>query len=60
MDYLGLRWALNSQEEELVKNLCEEDEGEGEVEVSWILHEGEVARACQYELNFDMGLFSDD
>ena len=60
MVHLSLQQALNSREEELGKDTHKEEEGEGEAEVSWIMHKDEVTCACQYELVFDMGLFSNN
>ena len=43
-------------------DLRDKDEGDGGYEYSWSITEAEdeVARAWQYELDFDMGLFNDD
>ena len=46
----------------MVRDLHERDEEEGGFEYSWSITEAEdkAARARQYELDFDMGLFDDD
>ena len=43
-------------------DLQDKDEEEGGYEYSWSVTEAEdeAARACQYELDFNMGLFNDD
>ena len=63
---MGTPQPLDHRNVEVVGGLCDEGEGEEEeeevYEYSWSITEAEdeAARACQYELDFDMGLFDDD
>ena len=64
---LGTQQPLDQRNIEVVEGLHdegeEEEEEEEEVyEYAWSMTtaEDEAAHACQYELDFDMGLFDDD
>ena len=59
---LGTPQPLDRWNIEVVADLCNKDEGEGDYEYSWSITEAEdeAAHACQYELDFDMGLPDDD
>ena len=68
LERLGVPQPLDRRNVEVVEGLCdegeeEEEEEEEEVfEYAWSMTaaEDEAARARQYELDFDMGLFDDD
>ena len=62
---LGTPQPLDHQNVEVVEGPHNKDEGEEEEEVyeyAWSMTaaEDEAAHACQYELDFDMGLFDDN
>ena len=60
--HLGTPQPLDCQNVEVVGDLHNKDEGDRGYEYSWSITEAEdkAACACQYELDFDMGLFDDN